>query len=1287
METLKLVMFQLSNNFVNGPEGYRNIIRLTKQLGLDDRDIIRALFLQASEDFVIAAVLDKLFVAAYKTLSSTLVSILIEENESASNGHRAPVLELNLESAFDVAMSHKNYGLAKAILAPKTPSVDEFIAKHASGIMSQCAGSRDHRFAMSMVLLLGSPENYPKRQARVCDLPPSPPLLLRALGAGNIPLVLWLVENGEDVNVEHNASSHYLSTAADKYLPLLLLVDVENIWTSVIYPSSLRTASHWAFRASLRWNGVMDLDMHRCPRRYSNRCQHCRLVEKSSLHTYMFLRQQLLGREYPQFKATTALALCHPIPVDLLIYAAFFGYAGFIQAVTADSSYLNRANHRGVWPLLAAVLGGDVSTCSSLLILGADPNFVPDFDSTVTANRAHCAITALHQAVMLGLPSVVELLIHSGADVNRKINLRARSRFQWQKCGSAECYKENCTENCEDFCWWCQERQHKPYCIALIKSGAVTALTLALATASQRHDTDQEIGRQMVVKILLQRAAIVGIPDLRLAFECRCRDVLEATISIFQASEGLSIAAPGQLKPWDQNSPTIGLTSCRATIIGSSAKYLTLAAATGSMKAVLWVLSAIDSQRDPDQFSEVLQIAISRGLPDIASELLRRNAQLPSGWLSDAFGTYKKDDLLAAIDGMHSLDREARKYSSRGRSLLEEAMLNPNTDVAALALEMFPQSYDSGALIASFCRSLRMEQTESSSSLLELLRRQKTANAEQMDPVIENGVLALAIYYNKLDVIRKLLERPHPKAMAVIPGPGFWVDNITLVGFSEGLAPYAIVRPTSRLAQHVPSEWNGWPVEDRWTVSPMFMALKTENRETLQELVCRGYCPDVPTFAAAILSKLEIPVLRPLLPDFGSHYYRSAVDSTLATPLYAAVMAKNCQMVQMVTEHSIVIDDYFRHAIFSYGHKSVTVCTALQIAILENSYDIVYHLIHHGADANAPANNHRGKTALQAAAATGNIDLARCLLERGANINAPRAALGGETCLEAAAANGRLDMVQFLLNQGVDTLGKGRFQYLHAIHKAKGYGHAAVRNLLLRHRPLDQCDMVMLNGECDELLSDLQVEDAMTSTSWSPPTLDIILSLPDITSRYRVWLHPDEVSLEERQSIRRWSLENRRSSPFDAELDLLSSEEKKLSSSERDFLIASIMDNPTEITQRFNSNCPLKDRPLNYDHYDEPVRFAFTTSVLLLHLSMLQTVETRTRSPIQTGGSSDNDLKSRFSPFLAQDTGTFASCSDELTVAEQVLPVMQPGPRMPLHPKFEQNREVVDFHEHIGEPV
>lgn len=298
-----------------------------------------------------------------------------------------------------------------------------------------------------------------------------------------------------------------------------------------------------------------------------------------------------------------------------------------------------------------------------------------------------------------------------------------------------------------------------------------------------------------------------------------------------------------------------------------------------------------------------------------------------------------------------------------------------------------------------------------------------------MDPVIENGVISLAIYYNNLDVLQELLERPYPKAMAVIPGPDFWVGDINLFRFCEGPVPYDIASPNCFLTENVPSEWNGWHVEDRWTVSPMLMALKTENRETLQELICRGYCPDVPTFAAAVLSKLEIPVLRPLLPDFSSHHYRSGVDSALATPLYAAITAKNCEIVQMFTENSVVADDYFQLAIFPDGSDAVdNLYTALQIATLQRSGDIAYPLIHNGADVNVPANNHGGKTALQAAAVTGNIGLARFLLERGANINAPRAAFEGETCLDAEAANGRLAMVQFLLNQGIDTIRKGRFQ-------------------------------------------------------------------------------------------------------------------------------------------------------------------------------------------------------------------------------------------------------------------
>lgn len=61
MEVLKIVIFQLSNNFVRGLDGYSNIIHLVENFGLDNSNIIRALFRVASRELTIAAVLDNFF--------------------------------------------------------------------------------------------------------------------------------------------------------------------------------------------------------------------------------------------------------------------------------------------------------------------------------------------------------------------------------------------------------------------------------------------------------------------------------------------------------------------------------------------------------------------------------------------------------------------------------------------------------------------------------------------------------------------------------------------------------------------------------------------------------------------------------------------------------------------------------------------------------------------------------------------------------------------------------------------------------------------------------------------------------------------------------------------------------------------------------------------------------------------------------------------------------------------------------------------------------------------------
>lgn len=79
-------------------------------------------------------------------------------------------------------------------------------------------------------------------------------------------------------------------------------------------------------------------------------------------------------------------------------------------------------------------------------------------------------------------------------------------------------------------------------------------------------------------------------------------------------------------------------------------------------------------------------------------------------------------------------------------------------------------------------------------------------------------------------------------------------------------------------------------------------------------------------------------------------------------------------------------------------------------------------------------------------------------------------------------------MVQFLLNQGVDTDGKGKMQYIRAVVLAQRGGYAAVAELLRRHRRWDTQDEILFDRP-----------HALRSYARSP------------------FLHPDEISLKERQ--------------------------------------------------------------------------------------------------------------------------------------------------------------------------
>jgi ankyrin repeat protein len=172
------------------------------------------------------------------------------------------------------------------------------------------------------------------------------------------------------------------------------------------------------------------------------------------------------------------------------------------------------------------------------------------------------------------------------------------------------------------------------------------------------------------------------------------------------------------------------------------------------------------------------------------------------------------------------------------------------------------------------------------------------------------------------------------------------------------------------------------------------------------------------------------------------HYYCTE-SSTLSsrTPLQLAAETGQLELVQILLTHGAN-----PNAVAASHHGR----TALQAAASSEtpSEETVQLLISVGAQINAPPAVIGGITALQGAAIRGHINVALLLIEKGANINASPAFKDGRTAIEGAAEHGRLDMVQMLFTAGAigDVTGGTGFE--NAIRLAKENGHSEVVKLL-----------------------------------------------------------------------------------------------------------------------------------------------------------------------------------------------------------------------------------------------
>lgn len=1004
----------------------------------------------------------------------------MQENKKTNHGMQVDVIDFPLYDALCESIEQRNLTLGKAILLSGNTSVTRVLQEDGIKLLRACAKSQDHRFAESMALLLISKgvdlkqdtvsqnSDYSRREL---------PSLQGALSAGNKSLTHNLLECGVDWSkIAPSSVMSFFSALDGNGLCGIKISDFETVFTSAVVPCcsfvKLTMGQTWERR---------DEELHLSERGASGadeRKRHRGRAEKIAIETYDFLKKKLLSLDSIAPELAGLLRASGSVPIDVVIYAAFYGYADFIQTVVKTPDDLNRANRRRMWPLFAAVLGGDWRTCSRLLHLKANANYALCWPLCLNppdvGKASHQVLNVLHQAVFSKRQDIAELLINFGADVNQPCDIATVNKLNWF---------------CASCCWWCGVRanRHGTDCLCLIDVVTLTSLSIAI----KRCDWG-------IANLLLKRGAQVGSVELRLAIETGNHSFIKAALPFIQdikvLDHPLNGHTPLQLALQRRESQICDVLLRAGAKPPTEAEYLPLAAGTGSTEILLQLLGSLKLEHCQQHISQALQKALRSGFSAMVKILILNGARVYKGWLSEAFGAYQRDPLIDILRNTKNLQESARERSPEGISLLETAVMNRNPGMARLALDLLPQGYDSGALVISVCRTLSASAPESYALLNELLERRKNALEEDIDPTLENTAISLAAYFGEANLLDNLPERPQPQKHAIIPGTPFWaVTDEVLPKDREDRArniQLEIANFQYYLPRHKLTTWCRNREADPYVTSPLFMAVKSNNHEAIRMLLHKGYGVDSRTVTAAILHQQPMSTLSDLILTCND-INGIAHDGIYETgPLQIAVFLERLHVVQIVTQHGANVDHYCHNFHLVHGYVDYfKVRSALQMAIrCPCSDEMVYHLVHCSTDINSPAHPFGGRTILQSAVCMGQIAISRYLIKQGANINAPRALIEGRTCLEVAAEEGHLDMVQFLLNQGVDTDGKGKMQYIRAVVLAQRGGYAAVAELLRRHRRWDTQDEILFDRP-----------HALRSYARSP------------------FLHPDEISLKERQ--------------------------------------------------------------------------------------------------------------------------------------------------------------------------
>ncbi|KAK6081140.1 hypothetical protein SCUP234_04793 [Seiridium cupressi] len=645
-----------------------------------------------------------------------------------------------------------------------------------------------------------------------------------------------------------------------------------------------------------------------------------------------------------------AADITKPVPIDIIILAAMYGYDKLLQKLIHNKDELNQSNQQSMWPLCAAAMGNKLSTCRYLLEKGADPNFKPP--------RCNTWSGPLHQAVYNNSEDLVRLFIEFGIDIEDPCALKDEQIF----IGDLT-YMRGTTSALTAAT---ALRKENISLLLVLHNADISPLAFYMAVRNGHHD---------LVDMMLRTVLPVEVIDCRIA-------------TTFQSESDLEEI--GRMSPFQAALENHDLKMCdillRKSGVVLSHDMLPAAVSAGNLKLVLRILETQRLTEDDQYISEALDRALEDGHSEAAHILIRAGAEMDHSALIKAIGSCPVRSLQAFIETWEMSSFEKREEPLDISSILHKAFANTNNDVVEFALRKYPDAYSSGALCLAVIRAVRLSDFGEKTPLYDLLRRRREVDSLYIDPVLENTALALAAYWNvPEELLTSLLERPCPEALSFIPGDLLWTNRYVAL---------CNAAPIDRLSMDMSQElekdetclWPVWRECVDWTVSPLFLAVKGRNYKAISKMIAQGYSPDENTVKAAITHITDSDMLELIICSCKYIHHgqeqqglREGRFYPNKTVLQAAVEALRFQDDQRLIQQLLEAGaDPIAPECFDEGY------TALQLAAGAGKIAVAQQLIDFGADVNAPRAMEFGRTCLEYAAGMGRLDMVQYLLNAGA---------------------------------------------------------------------------------------------------------------------------------------------------------------------------------------------------------------------------------------------------------------------------------------------------------------